>query len=197
MKLFAAAVVRCDLGAARVVAFEMENSHFGFIQRGSVREYMLFFARTIAERTARGVRMTVEENDYVVHCFCSLGGLAALIVADREYPVRVAFALIARILEDFARDVPRDTWLVATERIEWPPLRGFVQQYQDPAAADPIMRVQRELDETKVVLHRTMESLMQRGERLDDLVARSEELSIQSKTFFKTAERNNACCVIQ
>lgn len=133
----------------------------------------------------------------MAHSFCNLAGLAAVIVADQEYPSRVAFALIGRILEDFTREVPRDTWLVATERVSFPRLGEYLQQYQDPASADPIMRVQRELDETKVVLHKTMDSLLQRGERLDDLVARSDELGSQSKQFFKMAKKQNSCCVIQ
>lgn len=36
------------------------------------------------------------------------------------------------------------------------------------------------------VQHRTMESVLDRGEKLDDLVGKSEELSIQSKAFYKT-----------
>ena len=34
--------------------------------------------------------------------------------------------------------------------------------------------------------HRTMESVLDRGEKLDDLVGKSEELSLQSKAFYTT-----------
>lgn len=54
----------------------------------------------------------------------------------------------------------------------FPQLKTHLQTIQNPASADPIMKVQQELDETKIILHKTMESLMQRGEKLDDLVAR-------------------------
>ena len=57
------------------------------------------------------------------------------------------------------------------------------------------MKVQKELDETKVILHKTMASLLERGEKLDDLVAKSDQLSAQSKMFYKTAKKTNACCV--
>ena len=39
-----------------------------------------------------------------------------------------------------------------------------------------------------------MDSLLQRGEKLDDLVQRSDQLSMQSKLFHKTAKQTNACC---
>lgn len=34
--------------------------------------------------------------------------------------------------------------------------------------------------------HNTMESLLERGEKLDDLVSKSEVLGAQSKAFYKT-----------
>jgi synaptobrevin family protein YKT6 len=51
------------------------------------------------------------------------------------------------------------------------------------------MRVQAELDETKVVLHKTIESVLDRGQKLDDLVQKSDALSAQSKMFYRTAKK--------
>jgi len=51
------------------------------------------------------------------------------------------------------------------------------------------MKVQAELDETKVVLHKTIESVLERGEKLDNLVERSDALSAQSRLFYKTAKK--------
>jgi synaptobrevin family protein YKT6 len=48
------------------------------------------------------------------------------------------------------------------------------------------MKIQKELDETKIVLHKTIESVLQRGEKIDDLVAKSDGLSAQSKMFYRT-----------
>ena len=40
-----------------------------------------------------------------------------------------------------------------------------------------------------------MQSLLDRGEKLDDLISKSEDLSMQSKSFYKTAKKTNSCCV--
>jgi synaptobrevin homolog YKT6 len=58
------------------------------------------------------------------------------------------------------------------------------------------MKVQAELDETKVVLHKTIESVLERGEKLDSLVERSDALSSQSRLFYKTAKKQVFPCVI-
>ena len=55
-------------------------------------------------------------------------------------------------------------------------------------------KIHNDLDETKIILHNTITGILQRGEKLDNLVAKSEELSIQSKVFYKTARKTNQCC---
>lgn len=57
--------------------------------------------------------------------------------------------------------------------------------HKDPHQADNIMKIQKELDETKIVLHKTIESVLQRGEKIDDLVQKSDGLSSQSKMFYR------------
>ena len=74
------------------------------------------------------------------------------------------------------------------------PLDVHLKKYQDPNQADPMTKVQNELEETKIILHDTIKAVLDRGEKLDDLVAKSEDLSMQSKTFYKTAKKTNSCC---
>jgi synaptobrevin family protein YKT6 len=65
---------------------------------------------------------------------------------------------------------------------------------QDPAAADKLTKIQRDLDETKVILHQTIDSVLRRGEKLDTLVDKSADLSMASQMFYKQAKKTNACC---
>ncbi|KAF8880491.1 hypothetical protein BD779DRAFT_1548498 [Infundibulicybe gibba] len=75
-------------------------------------------------------------------------------------------------------------------------LAALVSTYQDPQRADALARVQNELDETRIVLHQTIEAMLRRGERLDDLVERSAALGAQTKMFYRTTRQQNSCCVI-
>ena len=57
-------------------------------------------------------------------------------------------------------------------------------------------QIQKELDETKIVLHKTIESVLERGEKIDSLVAKSDGLSAQSKMFYTQAKKQNSCCTV-
>ncbi|KAJ3828696.1 snare-like protein [Lentinula raphanica] len=183
--------------ACTVLSNASDLSQFSFYQKGSVAEFMSFFARTVAERTPQGQRQSVQENNYTAHVYNRGGAesLAAVIITDQEYPVRPAFSLLTKILDEFTAKVPQSSFGNPSS-ISFPEIQVYVTKYQDPTQADTIMRVQQELDETKIVLHKTIESVLERGEKLENLVDRSNALSAQSKMFYKTAKKQNDCCVV-
>ncbi|KAK2512404.1 Ykt6 [Columba guinea] len=164
-------------------------STFSFFQRASVQEFMTFTSQLIVERSQPGSRASVKEQEYLCHVYVRTDGLAGVVIADTEYPQRV--------LDEFSRTVSRTEWPSGSPAtITYTALDGYLSKYQNPRDADPMTRVQAELDETKIILHNTMESLLERGEKLDDLVSKSEVLGAQSKAFYKTARKQNSCCAI-
>ena len=50
------------------------------------------------------------------------------------------------------------------------------------------MKLQQELDDTKIILNKTIDSVLARGEKLENLVERSDALNASSKRFYKTAK---------
>jgi len=198
MKIIAIGILRFngDTEEAVMLCQGCELSQFGFFQRGSVKEMVTFFSKTICKRTPPGQRQSVQNQDYFVHIYMRTDGLCGCVTCDSEYPPRVAFSLLTKILDDFSMQVPSWRTEKRNEAITWPPLDEAVIRYQDPTQADSIMRIQKNLDETRDVLHNTIESVLQRGEKLEDLVERSGELSAQSKLFYKQAKRANSCCTL-
>jgi len=147
------------------------------------------------------------------------GGLAGVAVTDRDYPATAAFCVVAKAIEELDSGVvaarggasgsgaaaaaaaaaagpPFDWRAAGPEDSEGalPVLEGCLLRYQDPAAADKLTRIQRDLDETKVILHQTIDSVLRRGEKLDALVDKSADLSLASQMFYKQARRTNSCC---
>ena len=169
---------------------------FGYFQRSSVREMLTFISRTIVKRTQPGQRQSVEQDQYLVHV-SNRGGLVAIAVMDREYPARAAFSVLGKISDDYVSKFGY-SWKTANgdDPRGAEGLASAIVLYQDPHEADKILKIQRELDETKVVLHKTIDSVLARGEKLDNLVDKSTDLSLASQMFYKQAKKQNQCCTM-
>ncbi|KAL5996295.1 VAMP-like protein ykt61 [Asimina triloba] len=66
----------------------------------------------------------------------------------------------------------------------YPVRSAFSVLNKDPAEADKLLKIQRDLDETKIILHKTIDSVLARGERLDSLVEKSSDLSAASQNIW-------------
>lgn len=89
------------------------------------------------------------------------------------------------MIDEFLAQYPRTAFAHSSPKLDFPQLKEYIVKYQDPHQADSIMKIQKELDETKIVLHKTIESVLERGEKIDTLVEKSDGLNAQSKMFYK------------
>jgi len=116
-------------------------------------------------------------------------------MADKEYPTRVAFSLITKELETYEQNMGTN-WRTINNDIDSEPqyLKDDIVHYQNPRDADKLTAIQSQLDEVKDVMHTNIEQLMQRGETLDSLMAKSDDLNTASVQFYKQAKKANSCC---
>ncbi|XP_067932627.1 synaptobrevin homolog YKT6-like [Watersipora subatra] len=200
MKLLALEVFFKDPATTKVTQLYAAHdlSTFSFFQRSSAKEFMNFTSKIIAERTSMGSRASVKEQEYVCHVYVQSDGLSAVVIGDHEYPQRVAHSFINKVLDEFTQLNPPTKWKSAPAGgLQFPNGETLLANYQNPRESDALSRVQADVDETKVILHQTLEAMLNRGEKLDDLVRTSDNLSAQSKAFYTTARKANSCsCVI-
>ncbi|XP_076232589.1 YKT6 v-SNARE homolog isoform X2 [Calliopsis andreniformis] len=180
VKLYALSILYKNPTSATTLKAAYDVESFSFFQRGSIKEFMSFVSKTIVERTQISSRQSVKEG---------------VLISDHEYPRRVAHTLITKVMDEFATKYPQSTWENLSEpTIDFSQINIYLAKYQNPNEADALTKMQNDLDETKIILHNTLEAVLQRGEKLDDLVSKSEGLSAQSKAFYKTARKTNSCC---
>uniref|UniRef100_A0A2K5KAY1 Longin domain-containing protein n=1 Tax=Colobus angolensis palliatus TaxID=336983 RepID=A0A2K5KAY1_COLAP len=99
------------------------------------------------------------QRSYLCHVYVRNDSLAGVVIADNEYPSRVAFTLLEKVLDEFSKQVDRIDWPVGSPAtIHYPALDGHLSRYQNPREADPMTKVQAELDETKIILARKQNS---------------------------------------
>ncbi|KAG6365935.1 hypothetical protein INS49_000111 [Diaporthe citri] len=139
---------------------------------------------------------TDRATDFTFHAYGRSEGVCGIIISDHAYPALVAHQLLSKIVDEFLEANPRSSWVTGQPKLAMPQLKEYIDKYQDPHQADNILKIQKELDETKIVLHKTIESVLQRGEKIDDLVQKSDGLSSQSKMFYQQAKKQNSCCLV-
>lgn len=124
-------------------------------------------------------RKIFEQEKGLLLCY-RRGNECWLMITDLEYPTRVSFELLQQLSENYSEEH----------------MQRIIDQCQDPSSVDSIYRVQRELDETMVIMHENISKLLERGHRIDELVDKTEQLSDSSVRFYKAARQHNRCCII-
>lgn len=131
------------------------------------------------------------------HVYSHKLGVCGVAISDAQYPSLAAHKLLGNVVNEFLAKFPASSWKDLTasspranikdQLAEYQKeLQQQLAQYQDPAQIDTIGQIQRELDDTKQVLHQTIESVLGRQEKLDELVHKSNDLSDMSKGFYST-----------
>lgn len=197
MKLYYVGVLDNTKKPALQLCAAHELSDFSRFTRNEYGNFMTMISKTVAERTAAGQRQSVEEQDYVVHCYARSEGVAGVVIT-KDYPNLAAHSVLSKLMDQFLSEVPLATIRAASKdgAVSFPALQEYLNNYQDANQASSIAKIQQELDETKIVLHKAIDSVLQRGEKLDDLVAKSSDLSAQSKMFYTSAKKQNSCCIV-
>lgn len=126
-----------------------------------------------------GHKLCVSEKEYNIYALC-IDNYTIIMTADREYQQRVAFSML-----DYIYQKMNDTL----------DLDDIIKKYQN--LTDEIYKIQKTIDATKCIMVDAIDKVLERGEKIDDLVSKSNDLSEGSKLFYKETKKMNSCCIIQ
>jgi len=161
---------------------------------GSVSETLLFLSRTFASRSPRGARQGCREGEYTGWIYHRPDGLAGVVICDQEYDRRVAFGLVHKYMGIYEEaNWAWSTYDEDSTRRE-PSLERLLATYQKPMDADAIAKINHDLEATRVTLHKSVDALLERGEKIDTMVDKSADLSKQAKKFYKKSKKLNSWC---
>ncbi|KAJ5979701.1 hypothetical protein N7481_006999 [Penicillium waksmanii] len=178
---------------------EKDLSPINYLKRSGAETVMMIDVHGVAEGTQPGQRHDMDHLGYIFHGYSRVKGISGVIVTDGEYPSLVAHQLLSKIMDEFLTKYPRAAVDPSPTENAYPlsvPLKQWIEKYDNPENADSIIKIQQELDSTKIVLHKTIESVLQRGETLDQLMAKSADLSSSSQKFYKQSREQNNCCIV-
>jgi len=202
MKVIYVGVLKKAKPAIELSAATYLQSYNVFV-RGTYGQFAKFTAKTVAEAVDNQVTVCLDKDENPENRIfakmskeAEFSGIVAVVITDLEYPERVGSKLLETVFNEFLIKHPKRVWENSDATLPFPELADYIKEYQDPVKADPMTKIIKELDETKDVVHKTLESLLERGEKIDSLVAKSNDLSSQSKAFYSQAKKQNSCCVV-
>lgn len=141
-----------------------------FYQRGTAKDIISFNSRTIAGRIEPGFRASVTLEENIGQCFCwtTQDGLSATAITDMEYPEKAAMMLLTKLIMDF-REKHKDAIASATKdiQVKFPEMEQMLKAWQNPAEADKLLMVEKELEKVTEIMHKNLKDLLDRGESVD------------------------------
>lgn len=151
------------------------KSHYGelpFWYRSSISETI---NEASIKLSSQGKNMTVEISDYICHVYS--GSITMVAVTDNEYPPGVIYQL--------SKIINTDT-----------NIEKLFNEYQDPTNIDKVLKIQKEISDITDIMRVNLDTIISRGESLQDMLIKSENLSFQSKVFLTETKKLNSCCCI-
>lgn len=82
-------------------------------------------------------------------------------VITKDYPHIAAHSVLSKLMDQFLSEIPLDTIKAANNDgdVSFPALQDYLNNFQDANEASSIAKIQQELDETKIVLHKAIDSV--------------------------------------
>ncbi|XP_058959110.1 vesicle-associated membrane protein 7B-like [Pocillopora verrucosa] len=122
-------------------------------------------------------------------------GLVYLCMADEDFGKRQPYAFLEEIKRRFVNSSLKQRAISAHayefRRDFGQVLASQMSLYSDPGydESDQIAKVQKEVNEVKDVMTQNIEKVLERGEKIDVLVGKTEELDHSSQVFHRQAKR--------
>jgi synaptobrevin homolog YKT6 len=172
-----------------------------WIARFNTKEVCTFAGRTICKATQPGNMTAISSHDkYMGVCYISsfcennIYHIGCILLTSKNYNTRNASIIVLDALNKFSETHEKDLPSINYEtNLTFDEL--YLQQlYQKYPGKDNIDKICQQLDETKEILLKNVESVLARGESLESLIKKSKDLSDASIPFVTETKKLNSCC---
>ena len=79
--------------------------------------------------------------------------------------------------------------------MEFKELKNIMNEFDRPSNHDAVARAIENTDATTEIISQTLSKIIIRGETLQDIVEKSEELSVKEKIFYKETKKKKCCTI--
>ena len=173
-------------------------SFVSILQRRTLKEFANFHSRLVIERLQKGAMTEVKLEQGICYAISQVEKIGCTIICDEEYPKRIAIELLIKIVDNFKDFLAKEKIdLNSIEKdtdVKFDYLKNTIIEWQDPSKKDNIMILQDHLIELNNIMKQNLNELLKRGENLENLMEKSEDLKASSVNFYIYAKKTNRCC---
>lgn len=204
------------------LAREFHLRDYNILIRSKIQEFLINISREIVRRTPRpsfqaildthnyieddlhlqkNSKAAQEIQKYQVYTYSpETNKLTYILITSRNYGASTVHRLLIYLDKAFFNLYPElqtHCKLSQTKELyNFPELREKLKTCQDQRKVDKIAEVNTQIDEVKDIMIKNIEDLLERGEKIEDLIYKTEELKYTSDVFRQRAKRMNRCCTI-
>jgi synaptobrevin family protein YKT6 len=155
-------------------------SKYGIFTRGTILDFIKGMIKGISHKLSKGtefveIKENMNEKEHFKIFFQTREKMRYFIITDGGYNTGVANKLMGKLFNNESFDI-------------------LIKEFYVWEDQDHLKKIEDELEKCHVVIMDGLAQVLERGETLSDLVAKSEHLSMQTKILFKTAKKKNSCC---
>eukprot|EP00599_Poterioochromonas_sp_BG-1_P003808 CAMPEP_0173153314 /NCGR_PEP_ID=MMETSP1105-20130129/12783_1 /TAXON_ID=2985 /ORGANISM="Ochromonas sp., Strain BG-1" /LENGTH=173 /DNA_ID=CAMNT_0014069219 /DNA_START=264 /DNA_END=785 /DNA_ORIENTATION=- len=137
--------------------------------------------------------MSIESNPYVFHYLID-NGICYLTLTEKSYPKRLAFLFLEEISREFEADLKSEygeDWLRTVETVgrqyAFIKFDRVIQKkrrdYADPNSTANMKKLNDDLQSIHNIMRKTIDDVLDRGNKLEDVSEMSKNLSNESKKY--------------
>lgn len=181
-------IVICKSGS--VFDYFIDTSSVNFFLRPKLTSDIISASREISLSLPPGKihtinfdRLEYEFTSGVVCTVCKNEHISVVILTQNYQYQRIIMELAYKLMQSHGK-------------IENESLESLAEKYAKPENVDKIVNVRSELDKTMDVINMTIEKINIRGNDINELVLKSDELKDNTKEFVINSKKLNSCCMI-
>eukprot|EP00040_Diaphanoeca_grandis_P032199 m.194724 g.194724 ORF g.194724 m.194724 type:complete len:480 (-) comp32540_c0_seq1:49-1488(-) len=176
----------------KCISSAKDLSHFGYFEQEAISEFLDKFSSKIAMAVDIGTFRSTEREefgeDYVCHVHAINAVFCGTVIADNKYPYRIGLEICQMAAKNFADSYPDPSDDAA--EMPYPPLAKLLERYKKPEQADTILKMRRDLAQTAQIMHANMDKTLERGDRVENLVRKSDILKNSGKVFRRVVKKH-------
>lgn len=176
---------------------EYDVSSFNFLTRHYALEIFNFLSRSLCDsKNTKEDKHILVHNQYVFHVL-KVVDIVAVVVTSSDYLDGIAFSLAKKTIYQLLDEYPKVISLTTVDTyIKSDSIKQLFILYKNQLQASKIHKIQHNLDETLSITTNLLEKILERGQKLDDLVEQSNDLSNSTRVFYKKTKELNRCCIL-